>query len=191
MPIGIIAANKQTLVLMHMDYRVTVPDPDWMITPGHKLITSVYAGIKEKSGEIENRHTVSYLGPTHICIRSGKHSSSTRLSHAADFNRMLQQPSSDSLTKTANGCCKPGLIVTVNGGPDENPMYKTVITVSIHHFPERDVYTFFITIYATGCSAFNHIERRMAPPSCELAGLILPHEHYRSHLDSNGQTRES
>lgn len=35
---------------------------------------------------------------------------------------------------------------------------------------------------APGRSAFNQVERRMAPLSRELAGLILPHDLFESHL---------
>lgn len=40
---------------------------------------------------------------------------------------------------------------------------------------------------APGRSAFNRAERRMAPLSRELAGLILPHDRYGTHLDSQGK----
>lgn len=46
----------------------------------------------------------------------------------------------------------------------------------------------FLATNAPGRSAFNRVERRMAPLSRELAGLILPHDHYGSHLDSSGKT---
>ena len=39
-----------------------------------------------------------------------------------------------------------------------------------------------------GLSAFHFIERRMAPLSVTLAGVVLPHEHYGTHLDSSGKT---
>lgn len=41
---------------------------------------------------------------------------------------------------------------------------------------------------APGRSAFNRVERRMAPLSQELCGLILDHEHYGSHLDARART---
>lgn len=41
---------------------------------------------------------------------------------------------------------------------------------------------------APGRSAFNRVERRMAPLSRELCGLILDHDHFGSHLDSRGRT---
>ncbi len=44
-PIGLSAANKQAPLLMHLEYRVKLPDHDWVVAAGHKLIPSVYAGI--------------------------------------------------------------------------------------------------------------------------------------------------
>lgn len=43
-PLGITAANKQAAVVMHMDYRITLPDHDWVTASKHRLIPSVYAG---------------------------------------------------------------------------------------------------------------------------------------------------
>jgi len=79
-------------------------------------------------------------------------------------------------------------MVTVDGGPDENPRYDKVICVAIHHFPENDLDAMILATNAPGRSAFNGVERRMAPLSRELAGLILPHKHFGSHLDGDGKT---
>lgn len=46
----------------------------------------------------------------------------------------------------------------------------------------------FIVSNALYRSAYNHVERRMAPLSHELADLILLHKHYASHLDSYDMT---
>lgn len=43
--IGVTAANKQSSILMNMQYRVTLPDHDWVKGERHSLIPSVYAGI--------------------------------------------------------------------------------------------------------------------------------------------------
>ena len=37
-------------------------------------------------------------------------------------------------------------------------------------------------------SAFNPVERGMAPLSHDIAGLILPHDSFGSHMDANGKT---
>lgn len=187
-PIGITAANKQAPLLMHLDYRVTLPDHDWVVAGCHKLIPSVYAGIVIKHEEIGSRSAVTYSGPTYIAVRSGKHSSSTALSHANDFNRLLNLSEFSGVMKTNTGHVKPVLMITVDGGPDENPRYDKVICVAIHHFLENDLDALIIATNAPGRSAFNRVERRMAPLSRELAGLILPHEHYGSHLDADGRT---
>ena len=42
-----------------------------------------------------------------------------------------------------------------------------------------------------GRSAFNSVERRMAPLGYALAGVILPHANFGTHLDSQGNTVNS
>ena len=40
-PIGLTAANKQAPLLMHMEYKIKLPDRDFVIATKHKLIPSV------------------------------------------------------------------------------------------------------------------------------------------------------
>ena len=47
---------------------------------------------------------------------------------------------------------------------------------------------FILNIFRPGQSAYNIVERRMAPLSHDLAGLILPHDHFGSHLNDSGVT---
>ena len=42
-PIGRAAANLQTPLLMHLDYKVRLNDHDWAVGERHTLIPSVYA----------------------------------------------------------------------------------------------------------------------------------------------------
>lgn len=72
-PLGITAANKQTPILMYVEYRVSLPDHDWVVADRHKLIPLVYAGIKIDPMSLGNTSAVGYSGPTFIAIRSGKH----------------------------------------------------------------------------------------------------------------------
>ena len=124
-----------------------------------------------------------------MAIRSGKHSSSTALSHALDFEKLLHLEEFKAFTRTdIDQLVKPIVIFTVDGGPDENPRYQKVIHVAIHHFLNHDLDCLFIATNAPGRSAFNRVERKMAPLSKELSGLILPHEHFGSHLDNSGRT---
>jgi len=84
-PIGLVAANKQSPLLMHVEYKVSLPDHDWVVAARHKLIPSVYAGIEIHRNGLGNRDAVGFSGPTFIAIRSGKHSASTALSHGFDL----------------------------------------------------------------------------------------------------------
>lgn len=74
------------------------------------------------------------------------------------------------------------------GGPDENPRYDKVIQMNIHHFIKNDLDAVIVACNAPGRSAYNRVERRMAPLSRALARIILPHEHFGTHLDSQGRT---
>ena len=57
---------------MRLNYRVQLPDHDWVVAGGHKLIPSVYAGIVIKNGRIGEEINVSYSEPTYLSISSGK-----------------------------------------------------------------------------------------------------------------------
>ena len=188
-PIGLTAANKQAPLLMHVEYRVTLPDHDWVVASRHKLIPSVYAGIEIQKDGLGKPEAVTYAGPTYIAIRSGKHCSSSAYSHGLDYERLLELEEFDIVTKDpSNKMIKPILIMSVDGGPDENPRYQKVIDVAIHHFVKQNIDAMFVATNAPGRSAYNRVERRMAPLSRELSGLILPHEHFGSHLDTQGRT---
>lgn len=60
---------------MHVEYKITLPDHDWVVAERHKLIPSVYAGIVIGEAKLDGSPSnVSYSGPTFVAIRSGKHS---------------------------------------------------------------------------------------------------------------------
>jgi len=69
--IGVTAAKKQSPMLMHLEYKVTLPDHDFVVASRHKLIPSVYAGIVIKPNGLGKPEAVTYSGPTYIAIRSG------------------------------------------------------------------------------------------------------------------------
>jgi len=91
-------------------------------------------------------------------------------------------------TKDSKGNVKPILIISCDGGPDENPRYSKVIAHAINHFQKFDLDGLFVDTNAPARSAFNRLERRMASLSRELSGLILSHEFYGSHLSESGKT---
>lgn len=63
-----------------------------------------------------------------------------------------------------------------------------MINMNVHHFVKFDLDAIFVACNAPGRSAYNRVERRMAPLSRALVGVILPHDHYGTHLDSQGRT---
>lgn len=187
-PIGMTAAKSQAPLLMHLQYRVRLPDHDWLPGSRHKLTPSVYAALAIKDGFPGQKEAVTYSGPTFIAIRSAKHSSSTATTHAKDFQRLLTLPDFDPFLKDVHGNVKPVVFLSVDGGPDENPRYKKVIAHAITHFLEYDLDGLFIFTNAPGRSAYNPVERRLAPLSRALSGLILPYDTFGNHLDQNGNT---
>ncbi|XP_059146057.1 collagen alpha-5(VI) chain-like [Physella acuta] len=56
------------------------------------------------------------------------------------------------------------------------------------HMEHGNYNCLFIATNAPGRSVFNRVKRKIVPLSNEVAGLILPHDHYGSHLDERGVT---
>ena len=119
------------------------------------------------------------MGPL-ITIRSGKHDSSSAFTHQKDLEKLLAR------FPQYKQCSI--FVVSVDGGPDENPRFPKTLAYGIKRFKELNLDAYVTLTHAPGNSAFNHVERCMAPLSKELAGVLLPHEHYGSHLDASGKT---
>ena len=186
-PIGLTAANMQAPLVMHMEYKIKLSDHDFVVAPQHKLIPSVIAAIGIKQNSITELSGVTYSGPTYVAIRSAKHSSSTAEQHLFDMKRIALLPEFQD-DMFINGLHKPIMIITVDGGPDENPRYNKTITCAIDYFCTNKLDALFVATNAPGRSAFNRVERRMAPLSHDIAGVVLPHDHFGSHLNSKGET---
>lgn len=58
----------------------------------------------------------------------------------------------------------------------------------IHNFLFLNLYALFVATNAPGRSSYNRVERKMAPLSRDLSGLILPHDHFGTQLNSAGST---
>lgn len=157
-----------------------------MTRKGHKLISSVYAEIVIEKKGLGDREAVEYCGPSYIAIGSAKLSFSTAFSQCADVKKNFTFPEFDIIIKDVTENFKPVVIFNFDGRPDENARFVKVISVSIHHFIKYDLDALYIAYNAPGRSAFNRVEKRMALISKELAGVILSHEHYGSHLSNNG-----
>ena len=77
-----------------------------------------------------------------------------------------------------------------DGGPDENPRFPKTLDVAVQHFKKHKFDVLLISTHAPGLSACNQVEKRMAPLSKALAGLLLPYDTFGNHLDSQGRTIE-
>jgi hypothetical protein len=73
---------------------------------------------------------------------------------------------------------KPVVLNLVDCGPDENPQYVKTLDATIGHFDHYELDVLFIACHALSQSVYNAVERRMATLSHDVAGLILPHNHF-------------
>ena len=177
-PIGVTAANKQPPLKMHVDYEIRLPDHDFVKTTKHKLTPSVYSACEIRTTSSKVAPEISYLGPTYIAIRSGKHDSSTAYSHGRDFDHVVKLEEFQSIVKN-EGEVKPVAMIFSDGGPDENPRFPKTLDVAAQHFKKHKFDALLISTHAPGLSAYN----QMAPLSKALAGLQLPYNTFGNHLD--------
>jgi hypothetical protein len=147
------------------------------------LLCSVYAACM-----MNDNNDVGHSGPTYIAIRSAKHDRSDANSHSCDFDRLVGLKEFDKSARDYTGQVKPIVIITVDGGPDENPRFPKTLVAAIRKFRKYNLDALFVLTHAPGQSAYNVVERRMAPLSHDLAGLILPHDHFGTHLSDSGVT---
>ena len=78
--IGITAGNKQAPLIMHMEYQVVLPDLDFVVAPGHKLILSAFGSMSVKKNG-PNIDAVTYSGSTYVAMRNAKLSGSSIFHH--------------------------------------------------------------------------------------------------------------
>ena len=163
---------------MHFDYEIRLPDHDFVKVAKHKLTPSVYSACEIRTTSSKVAPEISYLGPTYIAIRSGKHDSSTAYSHGRDFDHVVKLEEFQSIVKN-EGEVKPVAMIFSDGGPDENPRFPKTLDVAAQHFKKHKFDALLISTHAPGLSAYN----QMAPLSKALAGLQLPYNTFGNHLD--------
>lgn len=184
--LGIPAVTSRNAMLIHMQYRIGLPDHDFPVASSHKLTPSVRVLLRQTPG-VFGPSALTNDGPMFINNRSAKHCKATAFIHAKDFDTMIEDPEFDIFTKN-NDKVKPIVMRLVDGGPDQNPRFKKVISSAIRQFKMYNLDAIVILTNAPGRSAFNIVERRMATLSKHLAGVILPYDSYGSHLDSQHRT---
>ena len=101
-----------------------------------------------------------------------------------------------SLKEFQNACrdkeslVKPLVFVSVDGGPDEAPKHQQSLASWSETFLQNNLDALFVFTHAPGSSAYNPVERRMAPLSRDTAGLTLPFDTFGSHLNSSNETTD-
>ena len=80
------------------------------------------------------------------------------------------------------------LCLSVDGGPDEAPKNTQALAAWTKHFTDFDFDFMCLFTHAAGSSAYNPVERRMAPLSKDTAGVILPFDTYGNHLNNSNKT---
>ena len=75
-----------------------------------------------------------------------------------------------------------------DGAQDEAPRFPKPLASAVSLFKTFNLDVLIHGVNASGLSAFNPVERRMAPLSHDLAGLVLPHDSFGNHLDASGRT---
>jgi len=164
---------------MHLNYQVKLPDHQYVVANSHNLKPSVYALCTINPLLVGYPEAVSYSGPTAIRVRSCKHDKSASKSHLADLMHLLTGTDCGeewkSTTVDAEGNTRPVLILHPDGGPDQNPRHEKNQNAYGKLYLNLDA--LIIALYPEGFSVFNPLERRMAPLSRELIGVIFEHEH--------------
>ena len=121
-PMGIPAATKQGKVLMHLDYKVKLPEHQYVVASRHKLKPSVYAFCTIEPDLVGSPDLVEYTGPTAIRIRSCKHDSSTSRTDLVDLKGMFTGVFCGddwrNILIDRKGETRPVLILRPDGGPD-------------------------------------------------------------------------
>ena len=79
-------------------------------------------------------------------------------------------------------------LLACDGRPDENPKFLKTLYVAIQHFKKYNLDVLLISTNAPGLSAYNQVDRRMAPLSKALSGILSLHETFKTILDSSRKT---
>jgi hypothetical protein len=104
---------------------------------------SVYAAcLLSEDGDL------GYSGPTYIAIRSAKHDLSCADSHAIDFDRLATLKEFEKVARDDSGQVKPLVIITVDGGPDENPRFPKTLVANIRKFKKYNLDALFVLTHA-------------------------------------------
>lgn len=149
--------------------------------------SSIYA-----ASAIDDTGLIGYAGPTYVSLRSAKHDRLTHESHAADFERLVQLKEFEKFARDHLGRVKPLIVLNVDtSGLENSTRYLKTLARAIDLFKKHNLDGLFIMNQAPGQAMYNVVERRLSSLSHDLAGLILPHDHFGTHLSDSGLTEHA
>ena len=143
-----------------------------------KLVPSVYLFIDPADSNSTLR-----TGQLAIFVRPEYFAGTSSLTHMTDLLSLVANPQFASVILRENNV-RPIWILLVDGGPDENPKHLKNIVKYCNLFRFLDLDYSTVRTHALGQSAYNPVERSMASLSGKLAGITLPLDEYRTHLNS-------
>jgi hypothetical protein len=71
---------------------------------------------------------------------------------------------------------------------ENNSRHPKTLASAIDKFKKYNLDALVMVNQAPGQALFNVVERRLSPMTHDLAGLILPHDHFGTHLNDSGVT---
>ncbi|GBP81502.1 hypothetical protein EVAR_64211_1 [Eumeta japonica] len=162
-PIGMTAAHKQSPTIMNMAYGIRLPDHDCAIAERHKLIPSAYAAMQIEKKEEWIDLMLLLTVALHILQ-----------SDLENTRCLLQKPTI------------PTSIVFYNFQSSQILSQNQWL-----YFQSMEALVKILATNTPGRSAFNRVERRMAPLSLPLSSLVLPHDTFGNLLDASRKTTSS
>lgn len=145
---------------------------------------SVYAScLIDETGVVTNE------GPTYISIRSIKHEKITNEHEDIDLDYALKSREFERTARNHIGVIKPIIVMGVDSlDPYDFTRYPKTLATAIARFKKYNLDALFMFSQAPGQSSFNITERRLAILSHDLPGLVLPHDYFGTHLNTQGYT---
>ena len=80
-------ASKQASLLMHMEYKVTLQDQNYVIAPQCKLILTANGDMRIQEKDFSG-DAMTFSGPTYCAIQSTKHSGSSAYHQLQNMKRI-------------------------------------------------------------------------------------------------------
>lgn len=138
---------------------------------------------------IDDAGVVTDSGPTYISIRSAKHDRTTIDCEEVDFDRVVKLKEFERTARNHIGEVKPVIIMNCDLiDPSEYTRLRKTLYFSIKKFKTYNLDAFILVTQAPGQSILSASQRRLALLAQDLTGLVLPHNHFGTHLNISGLT---